>query len=64
MSAATRRPYLGEDVHHYFLGRCYAAKIIGVDPLELYVFFRPHPQYLDGIRYDPQHGDETWHYQH
>ncbi len=64
MSAATRRPYLGEDVHFHHWGECYAAKITRLLPeVELFVWFRVEPRYATG-GFNAAHVENTWHYAH
>lgn len=72
MSAATRRPYLGEDVHFVTRFRdqnkCRTAVVTDIigDKVELYVYTRPSPLW----REDPPHEEGenrsigSWHWAH
>lgn len=70
MSAATRRPYLGEDVHFVtrFRGytKCRTARVTDIigDDVELYVLTRPSPIWREAPKHDES--DEypigTWHF--
>ena len=67
MSAATRTPYLGEDVH-YQAGQCLAAKITKVLPEHraMLTIFPPgqDPRFGE-CGFDSSHSvDNTYHYQH
>ncbi len=67
MSAATRRPYLGEDVHYSFLGECLVAKVTKCaanDSVNLWVWFPREPGYINGAFYLAEHTNETWHFTH
>lgn len=71
MSAANRRPYLGEDIHLVTRLReqkkCRPAIVTDIieDRIEIYVFGRPVPYWKE----DPPHDEEqraigSWHYSH
>jgi hypothetical protein len=74
MSAATRRPYLGEDVHYQAYGTpggeyesvCRAAKVTEVlgEGLVKLVVFNPTGLFFNECGYDHARAGGTFHYQH
>lgn len=69
MSAATRRPYLSEDVHFVtrFRGKplCRSARVTMIigEAIELYIFARPVPFWEEDPAHDEnEHKVGTWHY--
>jgi hypothetical protein len=76
MSAATRRPYLGEDVHYQSFGtpgheyspQCRTAKITEVErePGKVsLIVFNPTGVFLhQGLKHDEERAGGTWHYAH
>jgi hypothetical protein len=76
MSAATRRPYLGEDVHyqsygtpgHEYIPQCRTAKVTEVEDIPgqvSLIVFNPTGVFLhQGLRHDEERAGGTWHYAH
>ena len=70
MSAATRRPYLGESVHIQNVSRageesCRPAVVTAMknDEIEVYYFGRPEPRYIGAPPHDEvDRAKGSWHF--